>query len=472
MIYDIPEQNVQALEQRIARLSRQTVKAGNPALTLRRTGHTGAKESGGRLVRTVQVEVNAEVPAHNGWSFAATVVVTTEGVVLRSVPGTKIPIDYRSGTSCEHCQVHRNRKDLYLLQHADGRVVRVGRSCLGDFLQHEHPGRLSLAAKLCLEAHAVAQGASEAGWLGGASVAADAGLDLITYLEYVAQTVLDQSCYVSRSTARNTGRMATADMAMEVMTAGNRTISPEAAQLAQEARDYVCEAYGRSLFEVDGKSIFGPDGRIADVDLLKQQLMKPSRHTLSDFEHNLLVVANNEVIDRRLTGVAAYIVEVYRRSQRKAVHATTLNTEGLRRIHTMFNTAVRAGLKRPVVRLADASGLHLTLKLAGPTSANAGCIYVLSGSTYCGKVTDQSLFKPSRECPAGVPELLEAFAADPETAATQHGRLEGCCCFCGRKLTDARSTAVGFGPVCALRFGLRVRTEMPEAPVDQELLAV
>ena len=49
---------------------------------------------------------------------------------------------------------------------------------------------------------------------------------------------------------------------------------------------------------------------------------------------------------------------------------------------------------------------------------------------------------------------LKAFAADPETVAAQYGSLTGNCCFCGRKLTDDRSTNVGYGPVCADKFGL------------------
>lgn len=49
---------------------------------------------------------------------------------------------------------------------------------------------------------------------------------------------------------------------------------------------------------------------------------------------------------------------------------------------------------------------------------------------------------------------LAAFAADPAGVAAEYGRLTGCCCFCNRPLKDERSTAVGYGKVCATRFGL------------------
>lgn len=50
--------------------------------------------------------------------------------------------------------------------------------------------------------------------------------------------------------------------------------------------------------------------------------------------------------------------------------------------------------------------------------------------------------------------VLTALAADPAKVAAEHGHLTGNCCFCNRKLTDERSTDVGYGPVCATRWSL------------------
>ena len=49
---------------------------------------------------------------------------------------------------------------------------------------------------------------------------------------------------------------------------------------------------------------------------------------------------------------------------------------------------------------------------------------------------------------------LREFADDPARVAGEHGRLTGNCCFCHHTLEDARSTAVGYGPVCASHYGL------------------
>lgn len=57
---------------------------------------------------------------------------------------------------------------------------------------------------------------------------------------------------------------------------------------------------------------------------------------------------------------------------------------------------------------------------------------------------------------AGRRPLYHLTAADRLTAedAAKFGHLTGQCVFCARRLTDERSIAVGYGPVCAEREGL------------------
>ena len=49
---------------------------------------------------------------------------------------------------------------------------------------------------------------------------------------------------------------------------------------------------------------------------------------------------------------------------------------------------------------------------------------------------------------------IDAFRQDPIGVMTAHGKKTGNCCFCGRDLTDHRSTAHGYGPICAKKFSL------------------
>jgi len=49
---------------------------------------------------------------------------------------------------------------------------------------------------------------------------------------------------------------------------------------------------------------------------------------------------------------------------------------------------------------------------------------------------------------------IDLFRQDPIGVMTAHGKKSGNCCFCGRDLTDHRSTAHGYGPICAKRYTL------------------
>lgn len=69
-----------------------------------------------------------------------------------------------------------------------------------------------------------------------------------------------------------------------------------------------------------------------------------------------------------------------------------------------------------------------------------------------GVYTQNSFVPEERAKP--VRRLLQAMSQDPAKTAKEYGRLTGRCCFCNSKLTDEKSTAAGFGPVCAANYGL------------------
>jgi hypothetical protein len=67
---------------------------------------------------------------------------------------------------------------------------------------------------------------------------------------------------------------------------------------------------------------------------------------------------------------------------------------------------------------------------------------------------------------------LRAIAEDPVAVAKLYGQATGCCCFCGRELTNGASIAAGYGPICAEGFGLPhcdncgVKGGYPEHPLS------
>lgn len=81
-----------------------------------------------------------------------------------------------------------------------------------------------------------------------------------------------------------------------------------------------------------------------------------------------------------------------------------------------------------------------------------------------GEMTKDGQFAPRAKAvipPTLIPTLID-FAKDPVKHARAYGKLTGKCCFCRLPLDDPRSTAQGYGPVCAKKWHLPWG-EKPEA---------
>lgn len=142
------------------------------------------------------------------------------------------------------------------------------------------------------------------------------------------------------------------------------------------------------------------------------------------------------------------------------------------RVRRLFSTAKSNGLKFPKIRLQTESGEKLVIGEAGPNSRYRGALMLTDGAPFgsnkwYGRIEEANLL-PSGQMTPAIQALLTALGDNPERVAEAYGRLTGSCCFCGRELTDGRSVAMGYGPVCADKFGLawgekRVETEVAVA---------
>ena len=126
-------------------------------------------------------------------------------------------------------------------------------------------------------------------------------------------------------------------------------------------------------------------------------------------------------------------------------------------IRALFDKASRS-LKRPAVLLHDGSGM-IRLTVAGDGARVPGAINVTTAGsfderTWLGRILADGAYEPSRKAAPSVAALLTRFAAAPAAVAAECGKLMGACAFCARPLTDARSTEVGYGPICAENYGL------------------
>lgn len=149
---------------------------------------------------------------------------------------------------------------------------------------------------------------------------------------------------------------------------------------------------------------------------------------------------------------------------RRGAQTDTTATVSVEGIVAMF-AAARQHLQYPKIRLLTSTGEHIVTSIAGDRARFPGSVNILSDKdpytgerSFYGRIhLDGRL--DLRTGGTAVRDVIERFAGDPETVAKEYGKLTGNCCFCGRSLEDERSTSVGYGPICAGRYGLEWGTK-------------
>ena len=154
----------------------------------------------------------------------------------------------------------------------------------------------------------------------------------------------------------------------------------------------------------------------------------------------------------------AWVDTLTQRATNPAPAAPAAVQVNVQQIQAMFDRAGKT-LKRIKVKLQSVEGQPVAFGRAGPASKYAGQILVTDGgpfgaNKYFGRIDANGDFHATRQAGADVLALVQEFAAEPEATAGKYGRLTGACSFCNHSLKDSRSTELGYGPVCAQRFGL------------------
>jgi hypothetical protein len=251
-----------------------------------------------REARKVEVwhdfTLTTEVVKLAGWTFVATLDHTSEaGVILRIVPGDTIPTSYREATAvCDHCGFDRRRNETFVVRHDDGTLKQVGRQCLRDFLGVD-PTKAARNAEFNMIAAEACE--SEFDGMGGGSN------DFVATEDFMiaSATAIRVFGWRSRKTAREFGKSATADDAMMILFPGRpdtRTQAEKDSVKATEADIAQAKAaieWARSL---------------------------RNGHELSDYEHNVVVVASGEVLSRKSTGIAASIIPAFARATEQEIN--------------------------------------------------------------------------------------------------------------------------------------------------------
>ena len=140
-------------------------------------------------------------------------------------------------------------------------------------------------------------------------------------------------------------------------------------------------------------------------------------------------------------------------------------------IAQFLQAAKDRGLKWPKARfLGPNSQGEIVLSLAGARSQTPGAVNVFYGGEWTGRITPEGHVHGRLRGEMGLLEVLAAVAINPAKVAQEYGRMTCKCSFCNLPLKDEGSTEVGYGPVCAGKWGLphtpkgvRVLTQTPSA---------
>lgn len=306
-IYRIPENNIPALKERVAKLNKRAAKLKMDPLVLAEIGEAfetrrklidGTDMSGRPRYREYQVRfvlatLVGTCPRVNGWVMAATIQHDPAGNILATVPGFEsgLPQQYRTApTACDHCSTNRVRKDTYVLHSESGDWKQVGRNCLADFLRSENAAGLAEMAEILAGLSSEMAGFEDEEGFGGSRRAEYfTAVDLLTQVACCVRA--DGWC--SRTEAKNSyvPKLATVDAAMSCW---NPIVWDKMSAAAQE-----------HLTPTDADR-----DKAAAAIAWAQEL---SADVTNDYLWNIRVVSHRERIGAREAGLAGSIVAAYNR---------------------------------------------------------------------------------------------------------------------------------------------------------------
>jgi hypothetical protein len=284
----------------VDRLNRRAAKLGVDPIVLMKTGPSlrpvEVADNGEKttiFVEFFDMTLTLNIPKLADWSFVATIQHMEGGNLLLTAPRPEAAPEldlsaYRTcAPSCCHCNLERNRSDTYLVQHLDGTLKQVGKNCLASFTGFGKSPEQAAAMAEWLSAVAVffgdpSGGDSEGGEGGGGG--RSAGVSLDRFLSFVVA--------VSKKHGFRTRKQAEAMMTSSTKDDAIYNMEPP-----------VNVSSSKLIHPDDSDMAFGKEARVWAAGI----------EVKGDFDHNLKVIASADGVLYRNLGIAAYLVEAYRR---------------------------------------------------------------------------------------------------------------------------------------------------------------
>jgi len=313
--FNVLSSNVDVAKERVEKLNKRAEKLGCSKLILTvgdvsvETVTLGVDDEGREIVRKVEFTkltlVGDELKLA-GWTFVASIEHTPEGNILRKVPGVEIdvPVEFREGGQrCDHCGHNRRRIDTFLAVSDAGEWKQIGRNCLRDFLGIDPA---SFLKTLGWWTKAVSMGDELSDFEGGG------GRTEITFetVDFLLAVILSirLTGWLSRTVARDFGRSATADAAIE---------------MAGPAWDNHTRKIQKEFWALEEDADL--EKAKAALAWAEETIVSKDVSVRSDYEHNLAVAVARGYVTRRTAGLVASLVVCYDRAMEREIKMKNLN---------------------------------------------------------------------------------------------------------------------------------------------------
>jgi len=287
----IPEAVAKSVCAKLERLAR---KAGVVVTVVNGTTHLCDRGSAKHPIACARITVG-EMPRVNGWELIARLEHTEGGVVVNLAPGEALDPAWRTADPrCSHCGTVRQRANTFILRTPTGDVVQIGRNCLAEYLSTD-PSKLVAAAEL-----AAWLAANESGWSEfepSRGRSADAWTR--DYLAYCVRSI-ERSGFHKSDSDRSTKEAAWYYL---------RPLPPRSDEDVK--RDYL-----------QGQPT-EPHYAAADEAMAWARTLADQAGSVSDYEHNLCVCAQNRFVGRN-SGLLASLPVAHQRAQGKQAERRSL----------------------------------------------------------------------------------------------------------------------------------------------------
>jgi len=301
-IFQIPECNLESLQQKINKLNKKALKIGCTEInltvldTFTQTPITNNDDLNhyykyNNITTTYHnIKLSGISPIIAGYELIASCEAMTEGILIKTIPGKTYPEHYRNLMICEHCNSDRKRKYTFIVRHINSDTYKiVGKSCLKDFLGHADPAFLASY----LEIINVKDDSSFDGFPAGAMI-----YNTKRYLDIVAAVIREKGFISKTKASELDGVLPTSDIAEKIIT----------------------DIMGKYTIDITEN-----DKEIASKALLWCQSLP--EYNLNDYMYSIYLLSKEETIKPNKFGYVASIIPTYLRTIERQIEAEKKATQ-------------------------------------------------------------------------------------------------------------------------------------------------